>query len=76
MKRRGTIKNRMMPLTFDGPPPAFGAEVLKGDLRAGEVLTGRDGVVMALLRLDRLDGDLTVDGRPVHVRRPEWMPDA
>jgi twitching motility protein PilJ len=22
------------------------------------------------------DGDLTVDGRPVHVRRPEWMPDA
>ena len=55
---------------------AFGAEVLRGDLRAGEVLTGRDGIVMALLRLDRLDGDLNVDGRPVHVRRPEWMPDA
>ncbi len=76
MKRRGTIKNRMMPLAFDGPPPPFGAEVLKGDLRAGEVLSGRDGVAMALLRLDRLDGELTVDGRPVRVRRPEWMPDA
>ena len=30
MKRRGVIKNRMMPLDLDGPLPAFGAEVLKG----------------------------------------------
>lgn len=73
MKRRGAIKNRMLPLDFDGPPPAFGAEVLKGELRAGEVLSGRDGSVMALLRVDRLDGDLTVDGRPVRLRRPAWM---
>jgi folate-binding protein YgfZ len=73
MKRRGTIKSRMAPLDFDGPPPPFGAEVLKGDLRAGQVLSGRDGSAMALLRLDRLDGDLTVDGRPVRVRRPAWM---
>lgn len=73
MKRRGTIKNRMLPLDFEGPPPAFGAEVLKGELRAGEVLSGQDGSVMALLRIDRLDGDLTVDGRPVRLRKPAWM---
>ncbi|WEK38784.1 MAG: folate-binding protein [Candidatus Brevundimonas colombiensis] len=73
MKRRGAIKNRMLPLDFDGPAPAFGAEVLKGELRAGEVLSGQDGSVMALLRVDRLDGDLTVDGRPVRLRRPAWM---
>ena len=73
MKRRGTIKNRMLPLDFDGPAPAFGAEVLKGDLRAGEVLSGQDGAAMALLRIDRLDGDLTVDGRPVRLRKPAWM---
>ena len=73
MKRRGAIKNRMLPLDFDGPAPAFGAEVLKGELRAGEVLSGRDGSVMALLRVDRLDGDLTVDGRPVRLRKPAWM---
>ncbi|WP_299175579.1 folate-binding protein [uncultured Brevundimonas sp.] len=73
MKRRGSIKNRMMPLDFDGPPPAFGAEVLKGELRAGEVLSGHDGSAMALLRVDRIDGDLTVDGRPVRLRRPAWM---
>lgn len=73
MKRRGTIKNRMLPLDFDGPPPAFGAEVLKGELRAGEVLSGQAGSVMAVLRIDRLDGDLTVDGRPVRLRKPSWM---
>ncbi len=74
MKRRGSIKNRMLPITFDGPPPAFGAEVLNGERRAGEVLSSMDGAAMALLRLDRLEGALTVDGRPVEVRWPDWMP--
>ncbi len=74
MKRRGVIKNRMLPITFDGPAPAFGTEVLAGTLRAGEVLSGRDGRAMALLRLDRIEGaDLTADGRPVHVERPDWL---
>lgn len=75
MKRRGTIKNRMLPITFDGPPPAAGAEVLAGELRAGEVLSGRNGRAMALLRLDRIEGaDLTVDGRAVTVDWPDWVP--
>ncbi|WGM31964.1 folate-binding protein YgfZ [Brevundimonas sp. NIBR11] len=73
MKRRGEIKKRMLPLTFDGPAPAVGAELLNGELRAGEVLTGRDGGAMALVRLDRIDGALTVDGRAVTVIRPDWM---
>jgi folate-binding protein YgfZ len=75
MKRRGVIKNRMLPITFDGPPPAFGTEVLAGELRAGEVLSGRNGRAMALLRLDRIEGAaLTVDGRAVKVDRPDWLP--
>ncbi len=74
MKRRGAIKTRMLPLAFDGPPPPFGIEVLNGELRAGEMLSGRDGGAMAALRLDRLEGDLTADGRPVAVRWPMWMP--
>jgi len=74
MKRRGTIKTRMLPITFDGPAPAFGTEVLAGTLRAGEVLSGRDGRAMALLRLDRIeDAALTADGRPVRVERPTWL---
>jgi len=77
MKRRGVIKSRMLPITFDGPPPAFGAEVLNGDLRAGQALSGIPGRALALLRLDRVgDGAaLTVDGRPVRVERPAWTED-
>jgi folate-binding protein YgfZ len=73
MKRRGEIKKRMLPIVFDGPPPPEGAEVLNGELRAGEVLTGRDGGAIALVRLDRLKGTLTVKGRAVEVRMPEWL---
>jgi folate-binding Fe-S cluster repair protein YgfZ len=76
MKRRGAIKSRMMPIAFDGPASAEGAEVLTAtDLRAGQVLTGREGRTMALLRLDRIEGPLTVEGRPVWVERPGWMSD-
>jgi folate-binding protein YgfZ len=74
MKRRGQIKSRMLPITFAGPPPAFGAEVLAGELRAGVALSGVPGRAMALLRLDRAEGgSLTVDGRPVTVERPGWF---
>lgn len=75
MKRRGVIKTRTLPLTFDGLPPRFGAEVLAGDLRAGEVLSGVQNSAMAVLRLDRIGSvDLTSEGRPVRVSWPGWMP--
>lgn len=74
MKRRGTIKNRMLPIAYEGPAPAFGAEVLVGELRAGEMLSGADGRGVALVRLDRALGvDLTVEGRPARVEVPAWM---
>ena len=74
MKRRGAIRSRMLPISFEGPPPAFGAEVMAGDLRAGEVLTGGEGLAMALLRLDRIEqAELTVDGRAVRVTAPAWL---
>jgi len=74
MHRRGTLKTRMAPITFDGPPPPFGAEVLAGELRAGQVLSGAKGRAMALLRLDRVAGaDLSVEGRPVRAEPPPWM---
>jgi hypothetical protein len=74
MKRRGTIKSRMLPVDFDGPPPAPGTEILAGTLRAGEVLSGVGGRAMALLRLDRIEGAaLTVEGRACRVERPAWF---
>jgi folate-binding protein YgfZ len=75
MKRRGAIRSRMLPVDFEGPSPSPGSEVLNGDRRAGEILTGVQGSGIALLRLDRLEGQLLVEGRPVHVRWPEWMPE-
>jgi len=74
MKRRGQIKNRMLPIVFEGPPPTPGAEVLAGELRAGEVRSGAPGCAMALLRLDRIEGvQLIADGRPVRVATPAWF---
>ena len=74
MKRRGAIKTRMLPIAFDGAPPSPGTEVLAGELRAGEVLSGREGRAMALLRLDRIEGaELTAAGRAMRVERPRWM---
>lgn len=73
MKRRGTIKTRLLPIVFDGPPPPFGAEILNGDLRAGEVRSGLDGRAMALLRLDRMTGALIIDGRQARADPPPWL---
>lgn len=74
MKRRSAVKSRMAPIDFEGRPPAFGTEILAGELRAGEVLSGTDGRAMALVRLDRIEGrQLTAGGRPVTVRIPDWM---
>jgi folate-binding protein YgfZ len=74
MKRRGAIKSRMVPIAFEGPPPAPGTEVLAGTLRAGEVRSGVAERAIALVRLDRIgDAPLTVDGRPCRVVRPEWF---
>ncbi len=73
MKRRGTIKTRMLPIAFDGPAPAPGTEILNGELRAGEVLSGADGRAIAFVRLDRMEGQLTADGRPIQVETPVWM---
>jgi folate-binding protein YgfZ len=77
MKRRSAVKTRMVPITFDGPapPPGTPVETVAGR-RAGEVLSGRDGRALALLRLDRAaSGPLTARGRPVRLDVPAWWPD-
>jgi folate-binding protein YgfZ len=73
MHRRGAVKTRMLPIRFEGPAPAAGAEILAGTLRAGEVLSGMDCRAMALVRLDRIEGELAVEGRPVRVDMPDWI---
>lgn len=72
MKRRGTVKSRMLPLRMaDAVAP--GTEVLNGELRAGVTASAAGGLALGLMRLDRIDGALTADGRPVEVVRPSWL---
>ena len=76
VKRRSGVKTRMVPIGFDGPALPHGADVMVGDLRAGEVLSSRDGEAIALLRLDRaVSGQLAVDGRAVRLDIPSWWPE-
>jgi folate-binding protein YgfZ len=76
MKRRSAVKSRMVPLAYDGPAPAPGTAVETGEgLRAGEVLAGRNGRALALLKLERALGSLSVDGRPVRLEVPNWWPE-
>lgn len=77
MKRRGQIKSRMLPIVFEGPAPSPGAEILAGELRAGEVTSVGAGRAMALMRLDRAQGaNLTLASRPIRLERPAWFLEA
>jgi folate-binding protein YgfZ len=78
MKRRSAVKTRMVPLTFAGAAPEPGTPVeTAAGLRAGEVLSGREGRALALLRLDRaVSGPLVCAGKPVALDIPGWWPPA
>lgn len=72
MYRRGGAKSRIIP--FNGPADALaGDEILTGELRAGEVVASTDGQGLALMRLDRSMGDLSVRGRPLVLSPPSWL---
>lgn len=73
MKRRGQIKNRILPFRYTGAPPQAGAEVLNGDKRAGEVLAAADGYGLALMRIDRREGDLTSQQTALKLIIPDWL---
>jgi folate-binding protein YgfZ len=51
-KYRGLIKKRLMPVAVDGPLAEPGTLVMLGDREAGELRSGRDGIALALLRLE------------------------
>jgi len=75
MKRRGQIKNRILPFRYKNHPPEPGAEILNGDLRAGNVITADEGYGLALMRLDRLHGKLADSYGEIDVYIPDWLKD-
>ncbi|MFD2262780.1 YgfZ/GcvT domain-containing protein [Lacibacterium aquatile] len=73
-KYRGLVKRRLVPVRFEGAPPAPGTPLLMGERDAGDMRGGTDGIGLALIRLEFLTADaLTADGKPVHPSVPDWV---
>jgi folate-binding protein YgfZ len=73
-KYRGLVKKRLMPVAIEGAIPALGTIIRMGDAEAGELRSGRDGIALALLRLDAVASGqaLEADGAPVKPLKPGW----
>lgn len=72
MKRRGQIKNRILPLKIVADAP-FETEVLHGERRAGEIVASQGERALGLMRLDRMDGTLNVNGQAATLSVPAWL---
>ena len=53
-KYRGLIKKRLLPLKFEGAPPAPGAKVMLGEKEIGDLRSTAGNVGLALLRLEHV----------------------
>lgn len=73
-KYRGLIKKRLMPVAIDGPLPEPGTPILRDGQEAGEIRSGRDGMAVALVRLDALEAGtpLVAGAATVRPLRPAW----
>jgi len=75
-KYRALIKKRLLPVEIDGPAPAPGTPVLAGGKEAGVMRSATDGLGLALLRLEVLEGDanatLTAGEATLTPKKPDW----
>jgi folate-binding protein YgfZ len=71
---RGLVRKRLLPVAIEGPLPPPGTPVMRGDTEVGVMRSSRDGLGLALLRLEDLGtGTLTAAGSRVSPRQPDWM---
>ncbi|MGH7091382.1 MAG: YgfZ/GcvT domain-containing protein, partial [Stellaceae bacterium] len=78
MKYRALVKKRLLPVAVEGPLPAPGTPVLLDGEEVGELRSGRDGIALAVLRLDavaRAEAGATLGAGAARLtpRRPNWM---
>ena len=76
-KYRGLIKKRLMAVRIDGALPPPGTPVMLGEQEAGEMRSGRDGIALALLRLDAVAAasagqPLTSGAARLTPIKPDW----
>jgi folate-binding Fe-S cluster repair protein YgfZ len=73
-KYRGLIKKRLMPVSIEGAAPPAGTPLMLDGKEVGEMRSSRDGLGIALIRLDRIeDGGaelkLEADGAIISLRK-------
>ncbi len=75
MKYRGLVKRRLLPVRIDGPVPAPGTPVMAEGREVGEMRSARDGLGLALLRLEALGGNrrLAAGAAAIVPAPPGWM---
>jgi len=78
IEHRAIARTRVVPVSFDGPPPEAGAPVLAGDRSVGMMGSGTAGRGLAALRLDRVEEALTsgislvAGGIKLQPRKASW----
>lgn len=76
-KYRGLVKKRLMPVAIEGKAPAAGTPLLRGGKEAGEMRSSRDGLGIALIRLEHVEDagpelKLEAENATVTLRAPAW----
>jgi folate-binding protein YgfZ len=76
-KYRGVIRKRLMPVEIDGPLPPAGTLILLDGKEAGEMRSGRDGLGLALIRLEQFEAarggaPLLAGQAKIRPRKPGW----
>ena len=72
-KYRGLLKRRLVPVTANGELPAPGTPVHRDGVEVGTMRSGRDGIGLAVLRLDAIDAKLSAAGIELAARLPGWV---
>jgi hypothetical protein len=66
------IKRRLLPVSAGQDLPPHGTRVLQGDREVGEMRSSRDGLGLAVLRVDALTGSLLAEGVTLTCSVPSW----
>ena len=78
IEHRAIARTRVVPVSFDGPPPEAGAPVMAGDRNVGMMGSGMAGRGLARLRLDRVEEalasgiSLVAGGIKLQPRKASW----
>lgn len=79
MKRKGEARKRTLLVDLEGPTPEQGAPVMAGESTLGEIMGGKDGRALAMVRLDRWEKAKAantlsvVNGSPAALRVPDYL---